>query len=418
VTVARDLATIGSAPVSAVDADYIRAATLTNIAAGAGDLGSSQKLIDRVTELYAGTPAGDAVGLAMRLHARTQDDFVPSGRSHLGAVTLAAALALADEVGDRLIECLAAGYRTMIALARCYSAEVQHRRYRPTGFFGPFGSTRTATRALGLDDDEATMALGVACITTSGTNQAWISGTDEWLLEVGFASRAGVECAQLARAGARSSPVCFEGDAGWSFAFFDDTAAAQLARSLPAEISIASTVATKPYPVSGIAQPATHLAAQAHGELAGRTPRKITVRMSAAEADYPGSLNRGPFVARGQALMSVAYCVAAALADGLVTLRRLEEPGGLAGLIDIVEIVADPGLEEMATTLVIAADDGEFTFSGHGRDMLFPVWAELDSAAVARRSEAPERLVEAAHRELSRPRPDARVLKDLLLHAG
>ena len=50
-TVARDLATIGSAPVSAVDADYIRAATLTNIAAGAGDLGSSQKLIDRVTEL-------------------------------------------------------------------------------------------------------------------------------------------------------------------------------------------------------------------------------------------------------------------------------------------------------------------------------------------------------------------------------
>jgi dienelactone hydrolase len=48
-------------------------------------------------------------------------------------------------------------------------------------------------------------------VLTAGTNQAWISGSDEWLIEVGMASRAGIETAELTRAGAHAAPDAFEG---------------------------------------------------------------------------------------------------------------------------------------------------------------------------------------------------------------
>jgi hypothetical protein len=414
VTVAEDLTRAASIPLSPAEADYLRAATLTNIAAGLGDLGSSAPLIAAGRARLGGTPAGDAAGLAMQLHARTQDDFVPAGRAHIGAVTLAAAVALADQVGDGLLDCLAVGYRAMMMVARCYSADAQRRRYRPTGFFGPFGAAGVASRALGLDAAQTANALGLACVLTAGTNQAWLSGSDEWLLEVGMASRAGIECAELTEAGAQASAVAFEGAAGWATAFFADPGAARLAASLTEPLDITGSLATKPYPVSGIAQPMTHLAVLAHGQLAGRVPRHIEVRISRDESDYPGSLNRGPFSARGQALMSVAHCVACGITDGLVSLRRLDEPDELNPVLDIVDVVPDPDLPELDTTLTVQTDDGDIRLSLSGGSLLFAGWDDTDAGQVAHRSEAPVDAVEAARKELSQARPDSRVIREIL----
>ena len=356
--------------------------------------------------------------LAMAMHARTQDDFFPGGRAHVGSVTLPTALAMADEVGDRLLDCLLVGYRSMCLAARPYAGEAQRRGYRPTGFFGPFGAAATAAAASQSTGEELTNCLGLAAVMTAGTNQAWLAGSDEWLVEVGMAARSGIDAIALSRAGARAADDALEGDAGWAHAFFHDAGAVRLDASLGLLLSLATEMAVKPYPISGIAQVPAYLACAAHREIDGATPIRVVVRMSVAEADYPGSRNRGPFAGRGQALMSVAHCVAVGLADGRIDLARLEDPTGLSALTDRVEVVADSSLEDMQVAMTITAPDGrENTSTASGRDLLFPSWHQVDPSDVAHRSEAEPGLVLAAHTELSRDRPDARVLRDLLIGA-
>src|SRR5699024_264953 len=124
-----------------------------------------------------GGPSGNAFIGAMALHGRTQDDFYPHGRVHVGAITLAATLALADDAGDRLLECLAAGYDTMCLVAESGSSYVQTRGLRPSGIFGPLGAAASAATALGLDEAGVANAIGLAASLAGGTNQAWLSGT-------------------------------------------------------------------------------------------------------------------------------------------------------------------------------------------------------------------------------------------------
>src|SRR5262249_7588194 len=150
------------------------------------------------------------------LHARTQDDFFPAGRSHVGAVTLAAALALADETEERLLPAVAAGYEVMCVGAEAYAPIAQAVGLRPSGVFGPLGAAATAAIVLRLDAAGVQTAIGLASAASAGTNQAWLSGSDEWLFVVGAAARAGVEAALFARAGAAASPLALEGTAGWA----------------------------------------------------------------------------------------------------------------------------------------------------------------------------------------------------------
>jgi 2-methylcitrate dehydratase PrpD len=268
---------------------------------------------------------------------------------------------------------------------------------------------------LELTAQQTANALGLACALTAGTNQSWISGSDEWLIEVGMAARSGVDAAGLTAAGAAAAPDAFEGQAGWSTAFFDDPGASRLTDALGASFTLADSVAVKPYPVSGIAQPMTWLAARAHHRLAGRGFQRAVVHISAAESDYPGSMNRGPFDARGQALMSVAYCVACALSAGYVQVRQLEDPESVAALIDRVEIVPDAGLAELDATVTVLADDGEeIVLKDNGRELLFLDPDTVDPAEIARRSEAPVSAVERAWQELTRDQPDARVLAEIV----
>ncbi|CCG05173.1 MmgE/PrpD family protein [Blastococcus saxobsidens] len=414
-TVTGDLAASSRLP---TDTAYLRVLTLNNIAAGAGDLGSSRRLVDQLRNTAPPSPGQDAFALATQLHARTQDDFFPAGRSHVGAVTLAAALALADESSDRFLESLAAGYRTMCAVARVYSADAQQRGYRPSGLFGAFGAAATAATALGMSADETANAIGLAAVMAGGTNQAWLDGSDEWLLEVGIAARAGVEAALLTRVGAMAAPEALEGDAGWSTAFFDDPGSARLTASMSAGAPSIAEIAVKPYPISGIAQVPTHLACAAHAWLAGRRPRSVVVRMSEAEVGYPGTLNRGPFRSRGQALMSVSHCVAAGLADGTVRLSRLDEPGPLASLADVVQVVPDATLSEMSAVLTVVTGDGTETFTGEGGALLFPTSESADVPALAAHCEAPRAVVQAAHDELAHDCPDAGFIRALLVDSG
>ena len=116
-----------------------------------------------------------------------------------------------------------------------------------------------------------------------------VSGTDEWLLEVGAAARAGVEAALLTQGGATASPVALEGSVGWARAYFEDDEAQALVERQANAASHVRDVATKPYPVSGIAQVPTELGCDLHEEQLGTAgPERIEGRRLGARAPVPG----------------------------------------------------------------------------------------------------------------------------------
>lgn len=384
----RQLAERLSGAVDEAAVDYLRVLTLTNGAAAIGDLGAFGNLQTRLP-VDPQTPPGAAFVHAVHLHARTQDDFHPSGRVHVGAVTLAASLALSEHARGRLYECLSAGYETMCAIACVYAPDAQQRGYRPTGMFGPFGAAAAAGVALELDTDGIATALGLAAARSGGTNQSWLAGTDEWLLEVGYAARSGVEAALLAQAGVTSAAHALEGSAGWARAFFDDDGASRLVSALAGPRSYVREVAQKPYPVSGIAQVATRLACDAY-DPAATFPDGVEVRMSEAEAQYPGSANCGPFHSRSDALMSVAFCVASGLSDGAVRIGRLDAPQELAEHVKRVEVVPDPQLAEGTATLAFDGNGSHHESRQTSAQILYAGWDDqsLNAAPLALRSEA------------------------------
>ena len=403
---------------AAAGADRLRTLTLCNLAAGGGELGSMGKLIG-LLPLDRDRHADAAFLYGMRLHARTQDDFFPGGRAHVGAVTLAAALALAGSSRRRLFAALSAGYEVMCAVSAPYSARAQASGLRPTGVFGPLGAAASAAVALDLGRDGVANAIAMAATLAGGTNAAWLAGSDEWLLEAGVAARLGVEAALFTRAGAHASPEALEGGAGWARAFFGDDGARSLAESLEETGSRLGQVAVKPYPVSGIAQVPTHLACEASRRLdrESASPR-ARIRISAQEASYPGSANTGPFVSRSDALMSVVFCVGCGLTDGRVRLERLERPSEPPSLeaAAAVELVADPQLEEGRAVLEVETEAGRAASEAGDAELLYPSWASAREGTeeIAERSEASVEFTVAVRDELAKDAPDAAELRSLL----
>lgn len=383
------LAALGVAAAGTPDRSALEVRLLLNLAAAVGEQEEARRL---VRGLRGASGAGHvAFTLAAHMHARTQDDFYPPGRVHVGAVVIPAILAVG---GGEVAPAMAAGYEVLAAISEAYAPIAQDRGLRPTGVFGPLGAAVAAGVALGLRDEELAAAIALASAVSGGTNQSWLDGTDEWLLEVAVAARAGVEAALMARAGVPAARRAIEGRAGWAAALFGDEDAAKLTQVLAGTTRRAALVATKPYPVSGIAQVPTTLAVQAgRGAESGRLPLEIEVRMSPRELAYPGSANRGPFVSRSDSLMSVARCVSLGYRTGRVPYRALTMPAGEeeSALVDLVRLVPDDALGETEATLrAVDADGAVRTFQGHGDELLYPKAAEVFNGldGVAERSEA------------------------------
>ena len=376
------------------DRDGIRVRMLGNLAAALGVQSESDPIL-RAMEGDTG-PAARAFSLATRMHARTQDDFHPEGRIHAGAVVIPAVLAGGAE---DLIGAVAAGYQAATLVAEVYAPDAQRRGFRPTGIFGPIGAAAAAGVAAGANDKELAQAIAMAAATSAGHNQAWVDGGDEWLFEVAAASRSGLDAARIALSGAQAATGAFEGKAGWCGAYFGDPGGTALEPALANPSDRTAGSAMKLYPVSGIAQTPTHLAAQLGKELGGDDIRRVEVRMSRNEVSYPGTGNRGPFRSRSDSLMSVPRCVVIALLRGSTPYAVLRAPADAdqERLMDRVELAPQEDFEDGTVEIVIETESGdEHRRFAHAADFLFPRWSEVtaDLAGLAARTESPPGAVE------------------------
>ncbi len=264
---------------------------------------------------------GDAAfANAVRGHGLVREDMHPGSIAHLGIVVWPALLAAAEEhdiSGADFLAGAVAGYEAGGRLGRVLVTPEVARLFRPTGLVGPVAAAAAVARALRLSPEVTASALSLAANTAGGMNQWPHHGADEMYFHPGFAVRNALTCIRLAQGGAWGSPAIVEGEAGLLAAFARTSAGGDMTLFPGGEAEIA-TVFNKDVPACNFAQsPAqTALAALKAGGQPASEIREIRLETYEAALNYPGCAATGPFGTPLAAKMSIAFGVAAALAEG------------------------------------------------------------------------------------------------------
>jgi 2-methylcitrate dehydratase PrpD len=251
---------------------------------------------------------------ATLVNGGSRDDFLE--KSHPGALTMPAAIAIAEQEGSSGAEVLAAMVLGYEIVGRTYlGGPGMLPRFRASGVAGTIGAAATAGKLLGLDMEQLAHALGCASVFSSGFGAGFLAGTTDVKLNLGMSCRGGVTAALLARCGATASPLAFEGKAGFYEAFAGTTAQVHAATDgLGSRFLIDDTV-YKERPVCIFTQTPIHLA-KALVARTGLDPariRRVAVTVPEATFTNPGFQNPGPYGSHLQAIVSARFCTAAAL---------------------------------------------------------------------------------------------------------
>jgi len=328
---------------SSISADAIERAKLALIDfTGVAIAGSTEPVAKIISKHIARSARGDAtvIGAGFRAsaadaalanavagHALDFDDssFVLGG--HPSVTLLPALLAVGEERGSSgrdILDAYVIGFEVMMKFARAVNFEHYEKGWHPTATLGTFGTAAAVARLLHLPAVIVGHAFGLAASMASGVKANF--GSMAKPLQVGQASQKGMLCARLAADGLTASASAVEGRQGF-FAAYNGTG-----NSRPEELIafgdtleiLRSGLKFKKYPCCG----ATHAPIDAALKLGrGKQLR------SEAIAAIAISLNqrRLPHVDRPvattglEAKFSVQYCVAAALADGVISLRHFDD---------------------------------------------------------------------------------------------
>ncbi len=284
-------------------------------------------------------------------HGLVREDMHTGSVSHLGVVLYPTLLALSQThpaTGRDFILAAVCGYEVGASIGRALMDREMVRRVRPTGITGPLAGAAAGSRLLGLDEDAAVSALGLAANAVGGWNEWPYSGGDEMFFQAGFAARSAVTAVQLAALGARASQTALDGPSGLFAGLGKAERIGAVAAFSGGPLEILS-VYYKPAPACNYAQTACQAALALARQIPGGRVAEIeslVVKLPAAAVEYPGCNYAGPFERILQAKMSIQYCVAATLAAGAIeesNYRRLTDPE-IVRLASITNLETDPGL--------------------------------------------------------------------------
>lgn len=268
-----------------------------------------------------------AFATAMRMGARAQHDEHPRSVTHLGSVVMSACLAVAPRGihGERLLSAIAAGYQVGGVLGAVLLPHVRARGLRATGVVGPIAAAAGASAVLQLDEASTASAIALATNRATGFTEVWLSGTDEWRLQTAAAARDGLESALWAAGGARGAPAVIEGRSGLLHALGAESSAAAALREALAGTAVIEQMLVKAHPVCAINQAAVEVAIALRERAAVQADQiaRVTVRLSDADAGYPGIDLAHPPTSWPQAMMDARQGVAVALATGRVAIDAL-----------------------------------------------------------------------------------------------
>lgn len=352
---------------------------------------------------------------AARIYGRAQDDWFHRGRSHVGTSVIPAILAAGAE---DVVPSLVAGFSAMMTVSAAYGVQAHTSGLRPTSMFGSVGASVAAGVSLGLEAPQIANALSAALVGSGGHSACMLEGADEWRFEVFLAIRAGAEAAWLAANGAVLTRASFEGPSGWCRAHFDDPDCSKLEAVMQEALPI-SAVSVKPYPASGVAMATIAASIEAGKRFGGSAVERITLFVSQAVVNVPGSLGMAPFNTGIAAGMSLSRCCAEAVLTGTLSASIPHaHRDAIQSLASNVSVVGDSSLDDDTARVDLYGVDGStLSHTGGAKGMLYPSWGEIlqDIEGYAARYEVNPAVFSEMISILSREKVSSEALLGLLL---
>ncbi len=274
-------------------------------------------------------PAARAAMLdATFAHAIELDDGHTFAGVHAGAVVVPTALVMGAELGASGKEVLTAivlGYEAVYRMAVAQSPQLIDRGFHPSATCDTVGAMVVAGKLMKLDAQQLANGLGMSALQAAGLMEATVSGQQSKCVMVGNAAYVGICCAYVAQAGLEGCTTAFDGKTGLFKAMSKPIQAEEALKDLGKPFLIDNTY-VKFYPTCRHAQPAIEAALNL-AEKNGIRPEqvdRVEVGTHRVAYELTGVIHtpQNP----GEAKFSIAYGIAAALADGGVAVRHLTEP--------------------------------------------------------------------------------------------
>jgi len=303
--------------------------------------------------------ANAALANGTLVHAFEMDDLHTVGVLHPGAVSVTAALAVAERReraggpavdGRTLLTALVAGYEVgaRIGLASGYAQ--LRRGYHPAATTGVFCAAAAASRVLGLDGEATWAALGLAGTQAAGLMAAQY-GSMVTRMHLGRSAQSGVHGADLAALGFRAVREALDAPYRGLLTTLigDDSGLEAITDSLGEHYALLGT-GFKIYPSCGSSHTTVDalLALKARcPELGPATVETVEVQTTTSTRDHVGWPYTPDTVTTAQ--MNLPYTVAVLLIDGALSVQsfadhRLRDPEVVA-LSRRVQVRADPELD-------------------------------------------------------------------------
>src|SRR5579885_1221716 len=282
-------------------------------------------------------------------HILEYDDVHKGSTLHAAAPVIPAALAVAEREhasGGAFLLAVTLGYEAALRVGEAVNPS-HYRFWHPTGTAATFGAAAAAGSLLGLNADQMQNALGSAGTQAAGLWEFNAEGAMSKHLHPGKAALNGLIAADLARAGFTGASRVLEGDRGFFRAMSQAHDASRITDGLGRQWKIAENC-YKLHSCCGHTHTAIDVALDLRPSagIAG-----IEIETYGPGFEIVKQMNpRTPY----QAKFSIAYCVAAALAEGRAGLEQFSDDRfGPEG-------VRDPAIARLLSKTSVKVSD-EFT---------------------------------------------------------
>lgn len=264
---------------------------------------------------------------AVAAHVLDFDDVVVTMRGHPSVALLPAILALA-EATDADFGAVAAAYTVGLEVAcklgRAYGIEHYKRGWHSTSSIGVIAATAACSNLLQLPIEQTVSAIGLAVAQASGLHENF--GTMAKSFQPGHCNAAALRSVLLARRGFTAAETALDGPSGYARLYAEGAdLSVELARLGDAPLEIeGGGVDIKQYPICGAAHRALDGILDLRTEYGLELAQVASIHVSGSNGGFTPLIHDRPTTGL-TAKFSMQYAMAAALADGAITLTSFTE---------------------------------------------------------------------------------------------
>lgn len=302
------------------------------------------------------SPPTAALANGAAAHALDFDDLHDAARVHTGCIVLPSVLAAAEDVGrvegKRFILAMAVGAEVHARLGLACYGSLGH-GWHPTTVFGALASGLAVGKLLGLSSKALGDALGLAFHQASGSAQSMHDGALSKRLGAGFAARAAVLAAFLAKDGVTGPRRTLEGEAGLFALYERGEVKPEALMAGWGESWRVPEYSFKPYPGCRCNHTVIGLGLRLHRDgVRAKDVASIEIGLGNLNWRTVGQTYDPAEKSVVHAQFNAAYSFARALIDGKVGLSAFQQDAiadeAVVALTTIIRVVDDPSIEARA----------------------------------------------------------------------